>query len=97
VLPLATLATGNVKSRKESKQDLPRETESNALGNDGTMRKVAQPLTVTSNGGNRRQRIVTPAAAKVIDEEDEPSISKTSRINSAKEEEMRLLGGIENV
>jgi hypothetical protein len=62
-LPLATSATGNVKSRKESKQISPYEAESNALRNESTMRKVAQPLPVVSSG--KRQRILTPAAAKV--------------------------------
>lgn len=58
----------------------------------------------TGNNGTKRQRVITPAAAKVIDDEDEPrtspSIRKTS-LGSMKQDgkgnERKVLGGIENV
>jgi len=58
------------------------------------MRKVAQPLPVVSNG--KRQRIVSPAAAKVIDEEDEPRTSPSMR-KASLQGERTILSGIENV
>lgn len=67
-------------------------------------RRISQPFTTTNNSGTKRQRVVTPAAAKVIDDEDEPrsspSIRKASQASAridGKENERVPLGGIENV
>ena len=70
---------------------------------EGAIRKVAQPFPGPSSGP-KRQRIVTPAASKVIDDEDEPrsspSLRKLSRGNIKQddnESERPVLLGIENV
>jgi len=67
-------------------------------------RKVSQQIGTENNSSIKRQRIVTPAASKVIDDEDEPqsspSLRKVSARNTkqdAKEGERKILGGIENV
>ncbi|KAF4635493.1 hypothetical protein G7Y89_g2592 [Cudoniella acicularis] len=97
-LNLESSTIGSVKSRKENMQDSPR------TDNEGTARKVAQPFSSASNSGNKRQRVVTPAASKVIDDEDEPRTSPNLRKISnktvkqePKENERRVLGGIENI
>lgn len=59
------------------------------------MRKVSQTFT-SSNSGNKRQRVISPAAPKAIDTEDEPkgSISHGRQGNGA---ERRVLSGIQNI
>ena len=42
-------------------------------------RRISQPFATTNNSGIKRQRVVTPAAAKVIDDEDEPRPSPSIR------------------
>jgi len=98
--PVPGISINNVKSRKENIQDSPHGTELNFGGNGSASHK--QPFPTTNNGA-KRQRVVTPAACKVIDTEDEPrtspSLRKISR-GSAKQEvnggERTVLGGIEN-
>ncbi|CZT08402.1 uncharacterized protein RCO7_08225 [Rhynchosporium graminicola] len=75
-----------------------------AVNNENPPRRVSQPFTTTNNSGTKRQRVVTPAAAKVIDEEDEPrsspSLRKASQASArtdGRENERVVLGGIENV
>ncbi|KAH7364171.1 hypothetical protein BKA65DRAFT_572413 [Rhexocercosporidium sp. MPI-PUGE-AT-0058] len=72
--------------------------------NENPSRRASQPFATTNNSGTKRQRVVTPAAAKVIDDEDEPrsspSIRKPSQASTrtdGKENERVVLGGIENV
>jgi hypothetical protein len=84
-----------VKSRKENLHDLLNGNEIGTSTSDGT-RKFAQPI------ANKRQRVVTPAAFKVIDEEDEPrssptlrKVSQTAPSMEPKEIERRVLSGIE--
>jgi len=67
-------------------------------------RRISQPFATTNNSGIKRQRVVTPAAAKVIDDEDEPrpspSIRKASQASArtdGKENDRVVLGGIENI
>lgn len=67
-------------------------------------RRISQPFATTNNSGTKRQRVVTPAAAKVIDDEDEPrsspSIRKASQASArtdGKENDRVVLGGIENI
>ncbi|KAK6587412.1 hypothetical protein PZA11_000702 [Diplocarpon coronariae] len=75
---------------------------------ENSMRRLSQPFT-TTNGSNKRQRVVS-AAAKAIDDEDEPrsspsraasiSVRKTSQASvriDNKENERVILGGIQNV
>ncbi|KAH6709222.1 hypothetical protein BKA61DRAFT_678120 [Leptodontidium sp. MPI-SDFR-AT-0119] len=76
---------------------------STPANNEHPARRASQPFT-TTNSGTKRQRVVTPAAAKVIDDEDEPrsspSIRKASQASTrtdGKEKERVVLGGIENV
>ncbi|KAH7417327.1 hypothetical protein BKA64DRAFT_297498 [Cadophora sp. MPI-SDFR-AT-0126] len=75
-----------------------------SANNENPTRRVSQPFTTTNNSGTKRQRVVTPAAAKVIDDEDEPrsspSIRKASQASTrtdGKENDRVVLGGIENV
>lgn len=78
---------------------------------ENPIRRVSQPFT-TTHSGNKRQRVVTPAAVKAIDDEDEPGRSSPSRATSIsmrktsqastrtaenKENERIVLGDIENV
>jgi len=77
-----------------------------SLAKEKCTRIISNPVPVVLNNGAKRQRIVTPAAAKVIDDEDEPRASPSTRKTSVgsmkqegtgKENERRVLGGIENV
>ncbi|KAI9053364.1 hypothetical protein LZ554_002323 [Drepanopeziza brunnea f. sp. 'monogermtubi'] len=89
----------------------PATTASNSASLENPMRRVSQPF-ATTNSGTKRQRVVTPAASKVIDDEDEPARSSPSRAASLsmrkasqasiratdnKENGRVILGGIENV
>lgn len=95
----------NVKGRKENIQASALETTpkpNNTEGNGGSLRKVSQ--TATESNHNKRQRVVTPAASKVIDDTDEPRSSPSLRKVSgmlvkqdSKEGERKVLQGIENV
>ncbi|KAL2072570.1 hypothetical protein VTL71DRAFT_11913 [Oculimacula yallundae] len=75
-----------------------------AANNENPPRRISQPFTTTNNSGTKRQRVVTPAAAKVIDDEDEPrsspSIRKVSQASirtEGKENDRVVLGGIDNI
>lgn len=92
--PLSSNVVG-VKSRKENLHDCLNGNEICPSPSDGT-RKFAQPI------ANKRQRVATPPAFKVIDEEDEPRSSPTPRKVSQiaatidlKKTERRVLSGIE--
>jgi len=92
---------GSIKSRKENIQESLGLSEGASGLADGT-RKVAQPFNITIGSSNKRQRIITPAAFKVIDEEDEPRSSPTLRkvsqgvtLQEAKDGERRALSGIQ--
>jgi hypothetical protein len=85
-----------IKSRKENKQQSPNIGEK--LGSLDATRKVSQTLMSNAGGDTKRQRIVTPAAFKVIDEEDEPKTSPTRKnfqTAPVQEGERRVLSGIE--
>lgn len=85
-----------IKSRKENVQEFFGKSE--RLGTIDRTRKSAQPVVATSTNGAKRQRIITPAAFKAIDEEDEPRSSptrKASQAASAQDGERRALSGIE--
>jgi hypothetical protein len=87
---------GGIKSRKENVQDYPSTSE--RLGAIDRTRKSVQPVMSTSTSGAKRQRVVTPAAFKVIDEEDEPRSSPTRKASqgaSGQDGERRALSGIE--
>jgi len=98
--PLGSV-TSIVKSRKENTQDTP-QGESHLGINEGIVRKVAQPFATTTSG-SKRQRVITPAATKVIDAEDEPRTSplvrKVSRgsLLHEKENERSAFKELENV
>jgi hypothetical protein len=86
-----------IKSRKENMQESTGASDLYSSSIDIT-RKAAQPFTLNPSGMAKRQRIVTPAAFKVIDEEDEPRTSPTRKVTqtvSAADGERRALSGIE--
>jgi hypothetical protein len=102
VLLLKPTAISIPKSRKENIQDSSMVSEPMVSGGENAVRKVTL-FAPTNSTGTKRQRVVTPAASKVIDDEDEPrsspSLRKTS-LGSAKdfkEGERKILGGIENM
>lgn len=99
----ASIAT-TVKSRKEHVQPWPLTENSNTAENEEVSRKSSLQIAIDFNGGNKRQRVITPAASKVIDDEDEPrsspslrKISERSNKPDLKEGERSVLGGIENI
>ncbi|PBP19171.1 hypothetical protein BUE80_DR010046 [Diplocarpon rosae] len=86
----------------------PAPAASSSASVENSIRRLSQPFT-TTNGSNKRQRVVS-AAAKAIDDEDEPrsspsraasiSMRKTSQASvrtDNKENERVILGGIQNV
>ncbi|TAQ89564.1 hypothetical protein B7494_g2131 [Chlorociboria aeruginascens] len=94
-LLLGTSIASTVKSRKENFHEPQHGFENTVVGHEMVARKV--PLTTTNISGTKRPRVVTPAASKAIDVEDEPSTRKSSRGAESKEGERRALSGIENV
>ncbi len=103
VLTMKPNFTDSLKSRKENIPEPTLEMESTPLLHENTVRIISQPVTTTTSG-TKRQRVVTPAASKVIDNEDEPRTSPSIRMRSlgstkqdVKENERKVLGGIENV
>ncbi|KFY15542.1 hypothetical protein V492_01924 [Pseudogymnoascus sp. VKM F-4246] len=72
--------SGGVKSRKENAQDtpLPRETPSEGYN---FILGASQPSSAISAAGHKRQRVVTPASVKAIDQEDEPKNSIMRKIS----------------
>lgn len=98
------MVISNVQSRKEYAQASPVEVASKHTDNGGISRKVSQQIATEINSGNKRQRVIAPAASKVIDDEDEPrsspslrKISSKSTKQDSKENERRVLSGIENI
>ncbi|KAK2628268.1 hypothetical protein QTJ16_002914 [Diplocarpon rosae] len=86
----------------------PAPAASSSASVENAIRRLSQPF-MTTNGSNKRQRVVS-AAAKAIDDEDEPrsspsraasiSMRKTSQASvrtDNKENERVILGGIQNV
>ena len=75
----------------------------NCQDENATLNTISSISSTTNISGTKRQRVVTPAASKVIDEEDEPRKSPSIRIASRsvlqeiKEGERKVLGGIENI
>ena len=95
-MPILNSGLIGIKSRKENVQDYSGKGE--RLGAIDRTRKSVQPVLSTSTSGAKRQRVVTPAAFKVIDEEDEPRSSPTRKVSqgtSAQDGERRALSGIE--
>jgi hypothetical protein len=92
-------STGTTKSRKENIAEALCQADVGAVVNENFMRIVSQASN-TSSVGLKRQRVVTPASAKVIDDEDEPrsspALRKVSRASTNKDVERRVLGEIEN-
>jgi hypothetical protein len=94
-----------VKPEPESKHDNVQEplVQSELVLNNA-VRIVSNPFSSTTNSGTKRQRIITPAAAKVIDDADEPRTSPSFRKTSlgttkqmSDENDRKILGPIENV
>lgn len=85
---------GSVKSRKENAQDspLPRALSE---GNNFTS-GASQPSSAISAAGHKRQRVVTPASVKAIDQEDEPKNSIMRKISQGSAGR-RALGELPNV
>src|ERR1700710_2306656 len=100
-MTLAAPLINHIQSRKENFHASPH-NELNQDQNEGVIRNGSQSF-ATSISGSKRQRVVTPAASKVIDAEDEPRSSpssrKISRGNGKQENgsERRVLSGIENI
>jgi hypothetical protein len=95
-MPILNSGRIGLKSRKENLQDYPGTSE--RLGAIDRTRKSVQLVMSSSTSGAKRQRVVTPAAFKVIDEEDEPRSSptrKTSQGTAVQDGERRALSGIE--
>jgi hypothetical protein len=93
---MLTPSLTNIQGKKENVQEYPGKGEVCAATD--RFRRATQPSMSTSSSGAKRQRIVTPAAFKVIDEEDEPRSSptrKTSQATPAYDGERKVLGGIE--
>lgn len=90
----------SVKSRKENMQESTLGPEPSAAINESAVRAVSQTFVTTNSAGTKRPRVVTPAAAKVIDDEDEPrsspSLRKASRTSAKQDGERVALGEIEN-
>jgi hypothetical protein len=95
-MPMLTSRLVNIKGRKENVHEYPGKSE--ICTATDRVRRATQPSMSISSSGAKRQRVVTPAAFKVIDEEDEPRSSptrKTSQAAPAYDEERKVLGGIE--
>lgn len=78
----AAPAAVTVKSRKENINRSPVTTRANSVSvvdENETNRKVSQTFTAINNVNNKRQRVITPAATKAIDDEDEPRSSPSTR------------------
>jgi hypothetical protein len=95
-----------VKPEPESKHHNVQEplVQSELVLNDNAVRIVSNPFSSTTNSGTKRQRIITPAAAKAIDDADEPRTSPSFRKTSlgttkqeSDENDRKILGPIENV
>ncbi|EPE27714.1 hypothetical protein GLAREA_04505 [Glarea lozoyensis ATCC 20868] len=71
--------TESVQSRKENMPDSPHSMELRLPSNEGLANKIPPSFQPPNHGANKRQRIVTPAASKVIDDEDEPRSSPSVR------------------
>lgn len=96
---LKPIVNNSVRSRKENMVDTPLGQEPGAPASENSLRVVSQTFVTTNSAGTKRSRVVTPAAAKVIDDEDEPrtspSLRKASRTSirlDAKENERRASG-----
>jgi hypothetical protein len=90
----SNVSDDSLKSRRDNFPGTSLEIESVPVSNkENTVRIISNPIPTNNNSGTERQRVVTPAAAKMIDDEDEPrtspSITKTS-LGSTKQD------GIEN-
>ena len=101
---LGALLIDEIESKKENCHDRPPRPEVNLATDETAIRKTSQSYSTTSSGA-KRQRVVTPGSAKVIDAEDEPrSSSPTSRKISRgtipggnSEGQKKVLGEIENI
>jgi hypothetical protein len=94
-MPVLNSSFTAVKSRKENLQESAGISEWHR-SIDRT-RKFMNPVVSTSSG-TKRQRVVTPASFRAIDEEDEPRSSPTRKVSqavSAQDGERRALSGIE--
>ncbi|TVY40980.1 hypothetical protein LOCC1_G003560 [Lachnellula occidentalis] len=94
----------SVKSRQNNVHASPLESTVNPSEVGGLIRKVSLQIATENHSGTKRQRVITPAASKVIDYEDEPRSSPSIRKVSvkvakqdSKEGGRKVLGGIENV
>ncbi|ELR03055.1 hypothetical protein VC83_05151 [Pseudogymnoascus destructans] len=87
--------SGSVKSRKENAQDSPLPRETLSEGNNFTF-GASQPSSAISAAEHKRQRVVTPASVKAIDQEDEPKNSIMRKISQGSAGR-RALGELPNV
>jgi hypothetical protein len=99
----------NIKSRKENQasplagRSISATAAEKPLEREETAQKVSQAIIPATNSGTKRQRVITPAAAKAIDDEDEPrsspSTRKVSRASAKQDgpEPRRVLSNLTNV
>jgi hypothetical protein len=92
-----------MESKKENCHDRSPHSEVNSATDETVIRKPSQSYSTTSSGA-KRQKVVTSASVKVINIEDEPRSSPTSRKISRGtmpegngEAEKKVLGEIENI
>ncbi len=95
-MPVLSSGRIGIRGRKENMLESPCEGEPS--GNTEVTRTIAQSFASAEraiSSGSKRQRVVTPAAFKVIDEEDEPKSSPTRKVSQAGSVRS-VLNGIEN-
>jgi hypothetical protein len=100
---VGALIMNEIEGKKENCQDKSPYSEVNSATNETTLRNTMQSYSATSSGA-KRQRIVTPAATKVIAVEDEPrtsplasKISRGTLQDGNSEGEKKVLSEIENI
>jgi hypothetical protein len=83
-------ASDIVQGRKENMTDSSHIEDSRFMSEGAIYHKIPPPFQPPNHGANKRQRMVTPAAAKVIDDEDEPrsspSVRKVSGVSGKQED-----------
>jgi len=100
---LGALLIEEMESKKENFYDHSPRSEANPAADETEIQQTTQSYSVTGSGA-KRQRVVTPGSAKVIDVESEPRTTPSSRKISRGtmqegngEGEKKVLGEIENL
>lgn len=72
-------ANDSIKGRKENITHSPASARYGSDGANEHFNVISEAFSTAANVNNKRQRVVTPAASKAIDDEDEPRSSPTAR------------------